>query len=691
MKAGCGGRKSETYINAQTANYPMGRWCALFLLLLVLPVGHALSDEQRLATLAANMLATTSSDYTLECGPVADADHKPDILNQLPLGTTYGDYYCNMVQNGKITFGTFGDPKNILQSFKDAAFDRQQLTIDVTACSGLTPADEFQECPNAIKSSNTLHVYAYNAQPGDDTTYVIVSEASIGSFKSAGFIAQFADWISSFFSTPEGFLTAEEAFHHAYYAHQNGKNVTGKWQETAIIVYQNFATDFNVQRPVNSRYSIGSKNRQALEMDLSRGNTKDVATWHKYTSSLRIAAGGTPINSNACGDGTPGFGEECEPGLAMPACNQVFTGQYQGGMLKCFAKGTPNECQWDTSACVSCQDIDEDGFSSAKGVTDIFTFATPVTIVTNQSTRQQLPIPYDLAFNTAAEQSFTQTLASAESQLTADNENQIYGAAATFATPRGLMMQSLLNTHVAARQCVLTDKRFCPDGYWPSTEGIKSNYSLLLPKLKASGITPIFRITLGGCTDGSCGPYNYSVDSPFKVTSGLPTKTTYTDAELRKARAYCNMVATGIDAYWAGLPGNAARPTEYIVVGDPLEANIRADMYDALYKKCKQGITDALGNGAIVVYGIPAGAADNNLQQYAYTQGIFQHRDAYDAVYMNAKLTNSKYEELTLSEMKTRGDKLATLKLPIYLRSSASAAEQNLYGARLPLAWALQA
>jgi hypothetical protein len=663
----------------------MGRWYALFLLLLLLPAGYALNDEQRLATLATNMLATTSGDYALECGPVADADHKPDILNQLPLGTAYGDYYCVLTQNNKVVFGTFGDPQKILQSFKDPAFDRQQFTIDAIACNGLPPADEFQECPGAITGQHRLYVYSYNAQPNDDTTYIIVSENSVSGFNQRGFLGQFFDWLTKFFSTPETFLTTEEAFHHAYYAHQNGKNVTAVWHDTAFIIYQNFGTDFNVTRPANSKYSLGRNQRQALELTLSKGNTQDVAMWHKYTSGLRIAAGGTPISGNACGDSVRSFDEECEPGLAAPACSAVFTGQYQSGNLKCFARGTPNECQWDTSACVSCQDVDEDGYSSAKGVTDILTFATSVTIITNTSKRV-LPIPYDLAFNAAGEQSFRTALSAADARIAAEGEDAVYSNDATFVTPRGIMMQTLLNTHVAARPCIAKQ---CPDGYWPIAEGIKSNYSLLLPQLKAQGSSAVFRITLGGCTDGSCGQYGYGADSQYRVTSGLATKVTYTDAELRKTRAYCNMIASGIDAYWTGLPGNGARPTEYIIVGDPAEANIRADSYDALYRKCKQGITDALGTGATAVYGIPAASTDNNLQQYAYTQGIFQNRDAYDAVYMEAKMVNGKYEELTLNEMKVRGDKLATLKLPIYLRSSAGAAEQTFYGARLPLSMSI--
>src|SRR5690349_11653276 len=83
-------------------------WIFLLLLITIISSVHAttLSNERRLAILAANMLNTAgSSDYTLACGP------KEDVLNTLtsPSDNTHGAYYCVMNRNGKLVFGTFDD------------------------------------------------------------------------------------------------------------------------------------------------------------------------------------------------------------------------------------------------------------------------------------------------------------------------------------------------------------------------------------------------------------------------------------------------------------------------------------------------------------------------------------------------------------------------------------------------------
>ena len=718
------------------------------LLLSLTAIGQAYAadepaPESVLATLAANMMTTVgSSDYTIECGP------SPEMVVTPPKDSTLaGDYLCIMRKGTTTMFGTFtttdGDDEEaseaLLGALEDTLYAAHIGASDINprACRDFDPAvQRFQECLGAVKG-----MYTYVYVSSDDIMYVIVSTTKVDAFASGGFFSGIVDFFKDLFgigTDSTAILATADEFHHGYFAKSGVRTVNAQWNDdTGVIVFKNFVTDFNRQRPEQAEYFLGHDHKQVLRFtsegsfNFDETSPAAVSLWRKYTSGLRITAiGGTPIQGDVCGDGNVGFDEQCEPTAAgIPnapplTCARYDPVSYKDGALKCFpASDATRGCTYDTSACVSCEDNDGDNYYGGNGASGALRvigsdaklgMAQPYgpadeTFNTLLAARKRdlgityeiIPINYDIAFRpgTRAEEVFDLAVSNAEAEYNtcvagkggtsatpedkALCENASFSKDATFNPAMAVLLESVLKPFPVARACVfMEDKMVCPDGYSPSAIDIEGNYTFLLERLKAQSVAPIIRITLGACANNLCGPFGFAPDAPaeWKTTGKLPTKRDgYSPQELRRTRAYCFTAAKGLAGHWESLPGAGSSPkiNRFIAIGDPYAANISPADYNAIYGACKQGIENALGTNAVILHGLPA----DDAQRSAYTQTILTRPIAYDGVYVEPPIVGGKYQELTPEQYSARATALSELNISVTALFNASLADRSkLYG-----------
>jgi hypothetical protein len=738
-----GGRGAKSAVSSA----PVASIVVFALLLIIAPLAWAedaaaVPNERQLATLAANMLLTTGgSDYAMECGPKAEA------VTVMPSKDLEGSYYCVLRTSGATTFGTFGSlgadtakaSTALLGALEDTTYAPhiKASDIDPTACSHWAAPEDpdapltFEECTNAIRS---MKAYVFE-DTATDTMFVIVSTKSIDAFSSTGFFTAILDFFKGLFgigTSTTNIVESADQFHHGYFAKRGSRNVSAQWMdETAVIVYNGFVTNFSATRPSMSEYLPGHNKKQVLrfttrdDFTMSQSSDAAVSLWRKYTSGLRISdVAGTPVPGDVCGDGNLGFDEQCEPGNTMRCAE--YDPNYKEGTLTCYpASDKERGCTWDTGACVSCADNDTDGFSGGQGAVGALqvlntggigldspygpfndTFYKVIADRMKETGVKEavLPISFDavMPWNSRPQQLFAHAISVAETayqacvKATPDQyescEHTAYSSLSTFSTPISALLASLLQTQPSARPCALKDGRqVCPDGYSPRALGLSENYSVILTAMRAENIAPVLRITLGTCAGSLCGPYSHADDAvaPWKQ-SDLPTNYTYSNADMRRVRAYCFMVAKGVDGLWATLDPPAverlARSTTFIVVGDPLQANISPEAYDRVYRECKLGVEDAIGAGATVLHSLPSNVTELPL----YTQFILQGPQAYDGVYVEPPIDGDHYKELGLADYTSRIKVLSDLNTSVYAMAAASLADPaTLYGSQQALLAAL--
>lgn len=120
--------------------------------------------------------------------------------------------------------------------------------------------------------------------------------------------------------------------------------------------------------------------------------------------------------------------------------------------------------------------------------------------------------------------------------------------------------------------------------------------------------------------------------------SKLPTKNAYSETELRTIHGYCFATAYGLSNYWLGIAltnSDEAKLKNFIIIGDPKKAGItNAQTYDDVYYSCRQGIKDAIGESARVLYGMPS----NDTSYAAFTEPILRNTKQYDGIYIEPEI-----------------------------------------------------
>jgi|GEM_PF-4907690 len=709
-------------------------------------------DTARLAILAGTMREIAENGdgaYTLDCGR-GKFDTVEDVLNLMPKETQDIGDYCILKKSDKVLFGTYGDgvesddAKDILTIFKDTNYKSQfTKTTDIkdTACnlgSGITLLPEFQECKGAL---NGLHTYVAYDSSESGAVYILVGDSALNAFATdEGFFDSIIAFFANLFgeTSSEELALSQQEFHHAYYARQGDLLVTASWMDsTAIIAYENFSTDIGASRPIESGFEFGHGHKQVMTLELDPDDEDDLAQWRRLTAGLSVKdTGKPPIEGDVCGNNKAGADENCD-GTDMPITTcRAYNSLYSTGNLGCFAKGTASECMYDTKDCISCDDADKDGYSGGEGakgafvtITNTFSIGTarpegPFTDALkdklNARTRalqikyEMLPVTFDMLFpkDSNAANAFAAAVAKAEtdyaaciagySNPSATDKDECVDTAykeATFATATGYATQNMLNWQapVTADLCSPSAGGIsCPDGFSPVAAGITERYSQIFPALNRMDVTPIIQITLGTCdSKDACGMFAYSADSnpAWKSMSGLPTNIELTEVNLRKIRAYCQVLAQGTASYWSGLTDYQdadSVPSHYVVIGDPTRAKLTADEYKSIYLACKSGIESdfALSEGATVLYALPSDIVDvtnsATLSTNPSTQSIISAPALFDGVYLEQKINGDAYATPSADSIAKMNALLAILKKPVYARMTGPATASQLFSSALP-------
>lgn len=710
------------------------------------------SPESVLATLAANMMTTVgSSDYTIECGPSAET-----VITPPKTSTLEGEYLCIMRKGTTTMFGTFtttdGDDQKaseaLLGALEDTLYAAHIGASDINprACRNFDLAvQRFQECSNAVKG---MYTYVYVASDaGTYTMYVIVSTTKVDAFASDGFFSGIIDFFKGLFgigTESTAILASTDEFHHGYFAKSGVRTVNAQWTgDTGVIVFKNFVTDFNKQRPEQAEYFLGHDHKQVLRFtsegsfNFDETSPAAVSLWRKYTSGLRITAvAGTPVQGDVCGDGNVGFDEQCEPtagGIpnAPPlTCVQYDPVSYKEGALKCFpASDATRGCTYDTTGCVSCEDNDGDNYYGGNGSSGALrVIGSDVKLGMAQPygpadetfnallaarkrdlgiTHEIIPINYDIAFRpgTRAEQVFDLAVSNAETAYStcvqskgdtsatpedkAACETAAFSKDTIFNPAMAVLLESVLKPFPEARACFFTgndagNKMVCPDGYSPSAVGIEGNYTFLFERLKAQNIAPIIRITLGACGDNTCGPYGYASDAlaEWKLNGKLPTKHDgYSPQELRRTRAYCFTAAKGLAGHWESLPGAGGSAPARINRFIVIGDPYAANIDPSNYNKIYDACKQGIENALGTTAVVIHGLPADASQRSAYTDNILTRPTAYDGVYVEPPIVGGKYKELDTKEYSDRATELSTLNVSVTALFNVSLADRSkLYG-----------
>jgi hypothetical protein len=175
------------------------RWLAALVLLLIVSAGAmAISDEERLATLASKMLTLPSGDYTMECGLASE------VLNVQPKSVPIqGTHYCVLKTSTQTIIGTFtpsaNSPSQVLQSYNDTRYSRHITAVNKDACNG-KGATGFEECSGALSASTgSMYVYVYDDAFATQSYYLLASDKQL-SGASKTFFGGIADFFRGLFS-----------------------------------------------------------------------------------------------------------------------------------------------------------------------------------------------------------------------------------------------------------------------------------------------------------------------------------------------------------------------------------------------------------------------------------------------------------------------------------------------------------
>jgi len=323
------------------------------------PGGSDLStDAGNLAFLAAHMLQIENDEYSMECGPAEE------VLNMPPEEST--PYYCAHQHGDQIIFGTFGDmsddnattpESSILASLKNPLYALQidENDINEDACNGIdTTLIKFQKCENAIKN---MHTYAF-VDLNSSMSFVIVSKQTVSAF-DGGIMNAIVEFFKNLFGIggDDESIIGEELsvrrFHHGYFSQKEDRDIIASWYDTsATFAYGGFITNFNVTRPPGAAYATSS-GKQVLLMEMDADSPRDVKTWRRLTSALRLAdVEGEVIGGGYCGDGEVGIDEECEPGGSVGTCLELYPELFTEGAVSCYPAGHDQECQVSTESCL---------------------------------------------------------------------------------------------------------------------------------------------------------------------------------------------------------------------------------------------------------------------------------------------------------------------------------------------------
>lgn len=328
-----------------------------------------------------------TQDYSIECGD-ADSLNTQDLLPNIEgylvdPAVCIARYGQSTSNNRAIIFsldattersavlehiGLYNDP-----SVPDSDIITAQ-DIDLEACDDATELDNhWWHCDGAITTRGGRPAVNVYYRLGVPTTYLV----------TVGFTPQFEenwwDRLVDFFRELLGFDPAPvleeptQSFTRGYFAHATGsgtRDVQAFYHAqntfadgSATLIFKDFSFDVSklARDPPRITYALGSENRQALIFE-----TMTVDEWKHLTAALRLTPNGQPpIAGDVCGNGILGFDEGCELSDEGGFLSRSTTCQDLG-----FSYGTIScgeNCELDTSGCVSCEDLDDDGYFNANG------------------------------------------------------------------------------------------------------------------------------------------------------------------------------------------------------------------------------------------------------------------------------------------------------------------------------------
>lgn len=581
-------------------------------------------------------------DFYLDCGTkdvFAESSYKtPNDWSDSPIA-------CVLNMTNKIAIGMYveGSIVDLLETFSNTTIygnhiDKRDIKKD--ACEDVE-GEGFIECDNAIKN---MYVY-YNPQ----AQVILISEEKLTSINIIDNIVLFFKRLLGIETKEEHFLPSgysEEyfPFSKGYFAFKKATpdlKVYGFYyledefeKEEAYIIFENFGVNFEeiAKGLYNSgkdvEFMFGSGNKQVLIL-----KTAEEELWKSFTGSLRLEdTGEPPIAGDSCGNNKVGFDEDCDPpGTTQTTCQDL---EYDGGTISCS-----QQCTYNVSKCITCNDEDNDGYSTGDGFTsnlDIinkinFGFALPKGVYDKndeifqnfKSLKTKLdvkfefvPIFYDFLIPPSSQEevAFNSLFDDFKTEFEKCSDDFIQCEVEALKKPEIDNKFKETTSFIARRfnsqipqssLCSFNENSIdCPNGMNPYALGIKS-YVELLSGMALSKTKPIVGIVKGGCVQG-CGPYSSGYNSPFSVI-GARTENDYKIREF----LFCALAAKAINNFWNSENVEGEEGITYFVSGLwEFAANNGEGSGNANYQSylnCKAAIesTNSVGGEAVVLLSMP--------------------------------------------------------------------------------------